>query len=1490
MPSLGPKRYDVFLSFNSQDRPAVRELAERLKGADLVPYLEEWELAPGREFQLALAEALRDSKTCVVFLGPSGLGPWQKQEVQVAIDRRARDESFPVIPVLLPGTERPRRGDVAHLEFLINASWVEFLTTLDDERAFQSLVWGIKGTKPLPPDGSQYEGVCPYRGLEAFRPEDAEFFFGRASLTGWLVSALRREVRAAPGVRFLGVLGPSGSGKSSVVLAGLVPALRAGAIEGSERWLIAILRPGDDPLKNLTAGVVPQFLPPGTLPDINEARKLIDNLRTDAQALDLFAQMALHDRPEDVRLAIVVDQFEEVFTYRPQEGPARARFEQDRSQFFANLLNAVATPGGRVAVVLTMRSDFLGACAAFPQLSAVLSAHQEQVGPMTVAELREAIERPAYLVGCEVEPGLTERLLADVEGQSGALPLLQFALTEAWKKCEARRLTLRAYTELGKDDKGEPRGIEGVLNKRANEIYRALTPESQKLCRRIFLRLTQPGEGTEDTKRRAAFDELIASEDERPAVEEVVRKLADARLITTVGREGAARTGEQPGETEGRQRPTQQTGDGHPSRYVEVAHEVLIRGWKQLRQWIDADRAGLRIHLQLTEAAREWQNHNRDESWLYTGGRLAVAREWSEAPPSDLNPLEREFLNASLALHRRREDEKLEAARAREEAERERAGVERKRAEEAEAAARQQRRLSRWIMLAAVLAGVLAIAAGIQTRRESKARDDATAAARKEAEARKQAEQNEKLAKNNETLAKANEQVALFRQAGLYADAAQLASRRGDWRKALENFDKAIESHHRDPIGLRLGKVRAWVALDEDRNAFDELEDLASQPDLGEHEGEVRLWQADLGHSRDINVEAKERLLKDALAKLAKKLGEADKAYAWVYNPALKAGFDLRLMSSLNDVSAIPTEGKSLIIVAKVNNVLHFLIFDGNGETIVDTDERWLTEKARQIKDLREQLESLWPPHELTWSDKDRVTTAVTSIVGHILKAEIENMKKLVEADKAYASGLLATTSVDAIGQFRRAQELDPFRPEATIRLAWMLSLLGRRPEAHDVLAKDELIFPEDPSPRIIHALMLASEGKLAKAEALLDYVRDNAHVSEETLTSWRSGVRFIARWHDLDTLLLDQQPGLVSNDFRTYAPFLLEFSQTLSSFRNRSTKQSDRMIFIDFPPLLAHWFHRFGSTLLRMLIFNRGALRGEIDEAQRIFPTGIFAFFRGVLLFEEGKYEDAEKAFIQSAEMPSVVKFRRMARFGAFGAQSMLLGQKIPPAALRDRVRQNIQAIIDLGDADPERAQYMAGLAVLIDEVDLARSILAKWERRSPRDPEAWAWRAFIERIGGSYDRSMTAAQEALRLKPGHWPARASLGLKSGHWLARVSLNRSMEQLREQARALAPPEADTPSPQAGDFFNLARTHALCASRPVDEKVPPTSDERADQEAHANRAMAALRRAVDAGWRDAARMAKEPDLDPLRSRDDFRELLLSLLDLAFPSDPFGHSQ
>ena len=328
-----------------------------------------------------------------------------------------------------------------------------------------------------------------------------------------------------------------------------------------------------------------------------------------------------------------------------------------------------------------MRSDFLGACASFTRLNDVLNAHLVQVGPMQEDELREAINRPAYLVGCEVEPALSERLLADVEGQPGALPLLQFALTEVWKKRDVRRLTLRPYEALG--------GVEGALEHRANEIFQRFKPEEQEFCRRIFLRLVQPGEGTEDTKRRVPYHELLPDDPERAAaMREVIRVLAhrDARLITT---EGADAT------------------DGA----VEVAHEALIRGWTQLRRWIETERAGLRIQRRLTEAAQEWATARPEymDGYLYSGARLAASREWAATHRDELSAIEANFLAASEEAERQREQDELENERRLREAAEAAQAAERKRAEDAEVAAERQKQLGFRFLAAALVAGVLAI-------------------------------------------------------------------------------------------------------------------------------------------------------------------------------------------------------------------------------------------------------------------------------------------------------------------------------------------------------------------------------------------------------------------------------------------------------------------------------------------------------------------------------------------------------------------------------------------------------------------------------------------------------------------------------------------------------------------------------------------------------------------------------------------------------------
>src|SRR5262249_48862366 len=247
--------------------------------------------------------------------------------------------------------------------------------------------------------------------------------------------------------------------------------------------------------------------------------------------------------------------------------------------------------------------------------------------------LRQAIEEPARQVGLSVEPELTDEILAEVRNQPGALPLLEHALYEVWGRRSEGRLTLTAYKESG--------GVKEALSKRADAIYENLSASQREIAHRVMLRLTQPGEGTDDTRRRASMSELATRDEEREAVAEVVGALTDARLLTTSKDEQAQ------------------------DQIVDVSHEALIRGWPRLRQWVEEDRAGLRTMLRLNDAAQEWRRENRDEGLLYRGARLAVALEWRERERGKLSELEREFLVTSEAL-KVREEEEREAAQRRE--------------------------------------------------------------------------------------------------------------------------------------------------------------------------------------------------------------------------------------------------------------------------------------------------------------------------------------------------------------------------------------------------------------------------------------------------------------------------------------------------------------------------------------------------------------------------------------------------------------------------------------------------------------------------------------------------------------------------------------------------------------------------------------------------------------------------------------------------------
>jgi WD40 repeat protein/ABC-type Fe3+/spermidine/putrescine transport system ATPase subunit len=592
----------VFLSYNGADRAAVTRIAERLRQENLEPWLDRWNLTPGERWQHGLVEGLTSSRACAVMVGPSGLGDWAREEMAVAQDRAAKDRGFRLFLVLLPGAPDPFDPSLA---FLTTRTWIDLRNGIADPDGIQDLISAITGVARRPPaivEGA--EAVCPYRGLEFFDEGHSEFFYGREDDTQRVIEKLKSS-------RFLAVLGASGSGKSSMVRAGVVTALRRGVLPGSEGWPVRVFTPGARPLSILAVQLARLF------PDEAMHRNL-DRMREDDRALDMAISLAMADRPPGERALLVVDQFEEVFTM--------CFDDHERTAFLDNLLHAATIPGGRVLVVVAMRSDYYQHCASHDQLRALVSSEQFLVGQLSVDELRRVIEEPALAVGLEPEAGLVQTILADVAERPGTLPLLSHVLLELWKARRGRMLTLEAYVANG--------GVEGALAARANATYESLAPAQQVVARRVLLRLTEPGEGTEDHRRRAPLAELVTDPAEKADVEAVLKALSDERLIT-VG-----------------------TDELSGAETADVTHEALIRGWPLLRGWLNEDREALRMHRRLAEAAREWDQGGREEGLLYRGARLAL---WQDRDVTALNQLERDFLAASW----RREERERNAGRRR---------------------------------------------------------------------------------------------------------------------------------------------------------------------------------------------------------------------------------------------------------------------------------------------------------------------------------------------------------------------------------------------------------------------------------------------------------------------------------------------------------------------------------------------------------------------------------------------------------------------------------------------------------------------------------------------------------------------------------------------------------------------------------------------------------------------------------------------------------
>ncbi len=611
---MGPEHslYDVFISYADADRAWVDGfLIDGLERAGVRCHREA-AFAVGVPRLAEFENAVRSSSRILLVLSPAYFATDTAAFVDLLAQTYGLETAtWPVIPLRLEPVKLPTR--------------LAMLTLLDatdpDERERVLEKLSSLFQRPIP--AAAASPTCPYPGMRAFTLDDGLPFFGRDRECEELLQHLRQS-------RFLTVIGGSGSGKSSLVFAGLVPRLRKTNLFGPGKWLVRSMRPGEQPVAELARAL-------GADPG-NPATAVADVLKAD---------------PEATRLLLVVDQFEEVFAPDPGKpepaadatltfhGGKVARPEgksQKLCQALQGLLNVES-----VAVVLTVRADFYAELMGTP-LWPQIKANRVDVGPLEEAGLRDAIYRPAETVGVYVESALVERLASDaIEARSqGILPLVQEVLVQLWEKLERRVLPLRAYAEFvlprmayGHHQDGQERtGLEIAIARHADGVLKRLeiaNPGRVEIARRIFVRLVQFGEGRPDTRRQQSVAQLRAGND--PVhFEATLRALANNRLITlTADRE----TGR---------------------RRADIAHEALIRGWPQLQSWIEESRKAEEVRRKLERKSQEWIDAGTGTEGLLGTGGLAEAESFLAGPDGrdlpDNDPIRRLVRESAAEIHR----------------------------------------------------------------------------------------------------------------------------------------------------------------------------------------------------------------------------------------------------------------------------------------------------------------------------------------------------------------------------------------------------------------------------------------------------------------------------------------------------------------------------------------------------------------------------------------------------------------------------------------------------------------------------------------------------------------------------------------------------------------------------------------------------------------------------------------------------------------------
>lgn len=481
----------------------------------------------------------------------------------------------------------------------------------------------------LPQPDATNLGENPYRGLLAFRETDGDRFFGRETQIEQLWQKFCHLHEDQSTVRVLPIYGPSGSGKSSLARAGLIPALGKKPLPGRDRARLAVLVPGTHPLEAL-ATVLARIATNDSTP-VEKSQEFERVLKTKSNEGNYEGLRRIADVLPDIEfspLIILVDQFEEVYTYAfSLEKTEREAFIAERDAFIENLFCAAAEPTKRVSVILTLRSDFLGDTQQHPRLNKLFSTQGFLVPIMQPEELEIAIAKPAEQAGHKLDKAIVKLLVEQTQGREGALPLLQFALTRIWEGLQNRVDPAETLHNIG--------GVGGALAGEAQRLYESLSVDDQAIARCIFLALVQLNEDSGDTRRRAAVSELIASDGDEARVWSIINRFAEPRVRFLV-----LFSDKQYGEM---------------IEMIEVAHEALIRNWEQLKDWLKECREALRKKRKIEDAAEEWKFHKKSKDCLLQGRSLRDAREFMQGVNKDitLSSLATEFVKLSQLKQRR---------------------------------------------------------------------------------------------------------------------------------------------------------------------------------------------------------------------------------------------------------------------------------------------------------------------------------------------------------------------------------------------------------------------------------------------------------------------------------------------------------------------------------------------------------------------------------------------------------------------------------------------------------------------------------------------------------------------------------------------------------------------------------------------------------------------------------------------------------------------